>query len=159
VDIFGSLNRSYDESPYRFGSQTSQSLAWGAQISLAVFDRYQSWARRAQAKAQARIADYDLLQAQRDAQLEVRRYHISMGEAKEKLSVSRETVAAAEEDLRLAQERFRVGAGTQLDRIAAEVALAQARADEVQAICDFLIARLQLYRAVGRLDGTKMLQP
>ncbi len=159
VDIFGSFNRSNDESPYRFGSQTSQSFAWGGQISLAVFDRYQSWARRAQAKAQARIADYDLQQAQRDAQLEVRRYHISMGEAKERLAVTRETVVAAEEDLRLAQERFRVGAGTQLDRIAAEVALAQAHADEVQAICDFLIARLQLYRAVGRLDGTRMLQP
>jgi outer membrane protein TolC len=159
VDLFGSFSRASDESPYRFGSQTSQSLAWGGQISLAVFDRYQSWARRAQAKAQARIADYDFAQAQRDAQLEVRRYHISMGEAKERLAVSRETVLAAQEDLRLAQERFRVGAGTQLDRIVAEVALAQARGDEVQAICDFLIARLQLYRAVGRLDGTRMLQP
>jgi outer membrane protein TolC len=159
VDIFGSFNRSNDESPYRFGSQTSQSFAWGGQVSLAIFDRYQSWARRAQAKAQARIADYDLQQAQLDAQLEVRRYHISMGEAKERLAVSRETVIASEEDLRLARERFRVGAGTQLDRIAAEVALAQAQAGEVEAICDFLIARLQLYRAVGRLDGTRMLQP
>ncbi len=159
IEIFGGYNRSYDESPYRFGSQTSQSWAWGGQVSLSVFDRYQSWARRAQAKAQARIADHDLAQAQLDAQLEVRRYHISMGEAKERRAVSRETVVAAEEDLRLAAERFRVGAGTQLDRIAAEVALAQARAEEVQAICDFLIARLQLYRAVGRLDGTRMLQP
>lgn len=159
VSVFGSYGRSSDESPYRFGSQTSQSFSWGGQVSLSVFDRYQSWSRRAQAKAQARIAGYDLEQAQRDAQLEVRRFHIAMTEAKERLAVSSETVAAAEEDLRLAQERFRVGAGTQLDRITAEVSLAQARADRVQAICDFLIARLQLYRAVGRLDEPGMLQP
>jgi outer membrane protein len=159
VDIFGSYGRSSDESPYRFGSQTSQSLSWGGQVSLAVFDRYQSWARRAQAKAQARIADYQLSQAQLDAQLEVRRFHISMTEAKERLAVSRETITAAAEDLRLAQERFRVGAGTQLDRITAEVALAQAKAEEIQAICDFLTARLQLYRAVGRLEGDRVFQP
>jgi outer membrane protein len=159
VDLFGSYSRSNDESPYRFGSQTSQSISWGGQVSLAVFDRYQSWARRAQARAQARIADYQFTQAQRDAQLEVRRFHISMTEAKERLAVSRETITAAEEDLRLAQERFRVGAGTTLDRIAAEVSLAQAKADEIQAICDFLTARLQLYRAVGRLDDERMFQP
>jgi outer membrane protein len=158
VNISADYRRANDESPYKFGSQTSQSFSWGGQVSLAVFDRYQSWTRRAQAKAQARIADYNLQQAQLDAQLEVRRFHISMTEAKERLAVSRETITAAEEDLRLARERFRVGAGTQLDRIAAEVALAQAKADEIQAICDFLTARLQLYRAVGRLDGERMIQ-
>ena len=54
--------------------------------------------------------------------------------------------------MRLAQERFRVGAGTQLDRITAEMNLASARAEEVQAVCDYLIARARLWRAVGRFN-------
>ncbi|MEZ4388660.1 MAG: TolC family protein [Candidatus Krumholzibacteriia bacterium] len=82
----------------------------------------------------------------------MRQYHNAMRNALEKHKVSQETIVQAEEELRLAKERFRVGAGTQLDRITAEVNLASAKADEVQSVCDYLIARVQLYRAVGRLS-------
>ena len=45
-----------------------------------------------------------------------------------------------------------MGAGTALDVIMAQVNLANSRAQEVQAVCDFLIAKAQLDRAVGRLS-------
>jgi outer membrane protein TolC len=153
VDAFGRFSRSNNESPYRFGSQTSESWVFGAQASWDIFNRYQNWTNRSKAKAQARIAEYQMQQAELDAQLEVRQYHNAMRNALEKHKVSEETIVQAEEELRLAKERFRVGAGTQLDRITAEVNLASARADEVQAVCDYLIARVQLYRAVGRLNN------
>ncbi|HPF71962.1 MAG TPA: TolC family protein, partial [Candidatus Krumholzibacteria bacterium] len=57
-----------------------------------------------------------------------------------------------EEELRLAQERFRVGAGTTLDIIVAQANLANAKGQEVQAKCDFLMAQAQLHRATGRLS-------
>lgn len=152
VDLYARYNRSYDESPYKFGAQESESWLYGGQVSWSVFNRFQNWTGRSKAKARARIAEYQLEQAQLDAQLEVRQYHNSMREAIEKHNVSTETITQAEEELRLAKERFRVGAGTQLDRITAEVNLASARADEVQAVCDYLIARTQLWRAVGRLN-------
>ena len=121
-------------------------------MSWDIFNRFQNWTGRSQARARARIAEYQLEQTELDAQLEVRQYHNAMREAVEKHNVASETVVQAEEELRLAQERFRVGAGTQLDRITAEVNLASARADVVQAVCDYLISRAQLYRAVGRLS-------
>lgn len=152
VDLFGRYTRSNDESPYKFGGQTSASWVYGAQVSLDIFNRYQNYTNRSKSKAQARIAEYQLEQAELDAQVEVRQYHNAMRNAMEKHKVSEETIVQAEEELRLAKERFRVGAGTQLDRITAEVNLASARADEVQAVCDYLIARVQLYRAVGRLN-------
>jgi len=153
VDAFGRFSRSNNESPYRFGSQTSESWVFGAQASWDIFNRYQNWTNRSKARAQARIAEYQMQQAELDAQLEVRQFHNAMRNAMEKHRVSQETIVQAEEELRLAKERFRVGAGTQLDRITAEVNLASARADEVQAVCDYLIARVQLYRAVGRLNN------
>jgi outer membrane protein len=73
-----------------------------------------------------------------------------MDEARERLSVSREGVVSAREDLRLAQEKFRVGAGTILDTVIAESDLTRARANEVEAIVDYLIARARLARATGR---------
>ena len=152
LDVYGRYQRAYDESPYKFGSQESEAWLWGAQVSWDIFDRFQNWTGRSTAKAQARISEYQQEQVQLDAQLEVRQFHNAMREAIEKHKVSTETITQAEEDVRLAQERYRVGAGTQLDRITAEVNLAAARADEVQAVCDYLIARARLWRAVGRLN-------
>jgi outer membrane protein TolC len=152
LDLYAQYRRSYDESPYKFGSQESQSWAYGGQVSWDVFNRFQNWTNRGKAKAQARIAEYQHEQAALDAQIEVRQYHNAMREAIEKQKVAAETITQAQEELRLAQERFRVGAGTQLDRINAEVSLASARAEEVQAVCDYLISRARLWRAVGRLN-------
>jgi outer membrane protein len=152
LDLYTRYQRSYDESPYRFGSQESQSWLWGAQVSWDIFSRFQISSNRARTRAQARIAEYQYEQAELDAQLEVRQYWISLSEAIERHRVALETITLAKEELRLAQERFRVGAGTQLERITAEVNLAAARAEEVQAVCDYLIARTRLWRAIGKLD-------
>ncbi len=151
LDLFWSYSKYTNESPFRFGAATSDNLSYGYQVSWTLFDRLQTWTQRSQAKASARIAEYNLNQAQLDAQLEIRRLYNSLLEARERTGLSRETIVQAQEELRLAQERFRVGAGTSLDRITAEVNLATARASEIQAICDFLIAQAQLDRAIGRL--------
>lgn len=151
LNVQASYTRYNNESPYRFGSQESENFSIAASISWDVFNRFTNWTRRAQARATARIAEYQLEQARLDAQLEVRQLYNAVIEARERAAVSRETIVQAQEDLRLAQERFRVGAGTSLERITAEVNLATARADEIQAICDFLIGKVQLDRATGHL--------
>jgi len=150
IDVYGRYQKSFDESPYKFGAQTSDYLSYGAQANWQVFNRFQNFTNRSKAKAQARIAEYNHEQSELNAQIEVRQYHNAMRASIEKHKVATETISQAEEEVRLAQERFRVGAGTQLDRINAEVSLASARAEEVQAMCDYLIARAQLWRATGR---------
>jgi len=150
VNLSANYSRSKNESPYRFGAQESENLSWGYSVSWSVFDRMRTINGRAQAKANARIAEYQLEQARLNAQVEVRQLHNSLVEARERVNVSRETIEQSKEELRLAQERFRVGAGTTLDVIMAQVNLANSRAQEVQAMCDFLIFQSQLHRAVGR---------
>jgi len=150
LSLFAQYSYSSNESEYRFGAQTSDLLRYGYQVRWAVFDRLVSWSQRSTAKANARIAEYTLEQARLDAQLEIRRLYNTLVEASERVNVNRETIQQAMEELRLAQERLKVGAGTTLDRINAEVNLASARADEVQATCDFLIASVELQVAVGR---------
>jgi outer membrane protein TolC len=152
LDLFASYVRYNNESPFRFGSQESENLRYGYRVTWNVFDRFQTLTGRSIAKANERIAEYTLEQQRLDAQREIRQLYNSLIEARERLQVSRETIIQSQEELRLAQERFRVGAGTSIDRILAEVNLATARGDEVQAICDFLIGRVQLNRAVGRIS-------
>jgi outer membrane protein TolC len=152
IDLFANYSRYENDSPYRFGSQQSESNSFGYQVNWAVFDRWVTWRNRSQAKANARIAEYQLDQAKLNAQVEIRQLYNLAIEARELAKVSRETIVQSEEELRLAQERFRVGAGTTLDIIVAQANLANARGEEVRAKCDFLIAQAQLHRAVGRLS-------
>lgn len=152
LDVSARYSRYDNESPYRFGSQTSESISWGYAVNWNVFDRLQTWTSRSKAKANARIAEYELDQARLNVQVEIRQLHNALVEARERAKVSRETIVQSEEELRLAQERFRVGAGTTLDIIVARANLANARGQEVQAKCDFLMARAQLERATGRLS-------
>lgn len=149
LDVFANYTRYRNESPYRFGSQKSENFSYGYQLNWNVFDRFQTLTARSQAKARARIAEYNLDQARLDAQLEIRQLYNQLLEARERIDLSRETIASSEEELRQAEQRFRVGSGTMLDKITAQVNLAQARADEVQAICDFLIASFKMNRATG----------
>jgi outer membrane protein len=150
VDVFASLSGYENDSPFRFGSQRSGSNSFGWSASWAVFDRLQTLTGRSKAKAGARIAEYQLQQAKLNVQVEIRQLHTSLIEAAERANVSRETIIQSEEELRLASERFRVGAGTTLDIIVAQANLANSRAQEVQAKCDFRIFQTRLYRAVGR---------
>jgi len=149
LDVFTNYTRYRNESPYRFGSQKSENFSYGYQVNWNVFDRFQTLAARSQAKARARIAEFNLTQAQLDAQLEIRQLYNQLVEARERIDLSRETIASSQEELRQAEQRFRVGSGTMLDKITAQVNLAQAKADDVQAVCDFLIASLKMNRAVG----------
>ena len=152
LDLFINYTYQDTDTPYRFGSQKSDNTSFGYQVNWAVFDRWQTWTGRSQAKANARIAEYELNQAKLNIQVEIRQLYNLAIEARELAKVSRETIVQSEEELRLAQERFRVGAGTTLDIIVAQANLANARGQEVQAKCDFLIAEAQLHRALGRLS-------
>jgi outer membrane protein len=153
LDLFIQTDRSNADTPYRFGSQKSGNTVFGWSASWNVFDRLQTWTGRSQAKASARIAEYQLQQAKLNVQVEIRQLYNSLVEAKERANVSRETIVQSEEELRLARERFRVGAGTTLDIIVAQANLTNSQATEVQAMCDFLTARTRMYRAVGRTNS------
>ena len=152
LSFSAAYNRSDSESDEKFSpSQSSSSNSFGYAVSWNVFDRLQTWTGISRAKANARIAEYELEQARLNVQLEIRQLHNSQVEARERANVSHETIQQSAEELRLARERFRVGAGTTLDVIVAQVNSASARAQEVQAKCDFLIAKAKMDRAVGRL--------
>jgi outer membrane protein len=125
---------------------------WGvaAYLSFNIFDRFQTSATVASAKADARIAEYSLDRARRDATRQVKTLILTITQARERIAMATETVEQASEDLRLADERYRVGAGTMLETIDAQVALTQAKADVIQAKCDFLIATADLAVATGK---------
>ena len=119
-------------------------------LSINIFDRFQTSSSVRMAKADTRIAEYNLEKAKLEAAKQIKMLVLTITQARERISVASETVEQANEDVRLAEERYRVGAGTMLETIDALVALTQARADVIQAKCDFLIATADLAVATGK---------
>lgn len=134
------------------GEIFKNNYAWsvGAFLSWNLFDRFQTRSNIANARAQYRIAEYDLQQAKIDAVLDVKQIVLNIEQAAERLQLAEETVAAAEENLRLAEERYRVGAGTILETIEASSSLTSAQASLIDARVDYLVNRADLQRATGR---------
>jgi outer membrane protein TolC len=119
-------------------------------ISYNLFDQFVTSSNVKTARANHRIAEYSLENARLQAIREVKSIVFMLREARERISVATETVDQAMEDVRLADERYRVGAGTMLETIDAQVALTQAKANVIDAKCDYLIAAADLVRATGR---------
>ncbi len=130
--------------------QNEYSWTIGASLSFNVFDRFATSSSVKSAKANKRIAEYNLEKAKLGAVKEIKSLVFLIKEAREMIAVSEETVEQAMEDFRLAEERYRVGAGTMLETIDAQVALTQAKANVIDAKCNYLIAVADLGRATGR---------
>jgi outer membrane protein len=145
---YGWSDRQMAEDLNFFKDEYSWSI--GASVSMNLFDRFLTNSNVGMAKADLRRTEYSLEKAKLDAIKEVKNLIFIMNEAKERIIVASETVEQANEDMRLAEERYRVGAGTMLETIDAQVALTQAKADVIEAKCDYLIAIADLARATGR---------
>jgi outer membrane protein len=146
---YGWNDRLWPNNSNFFKNEYSWSI--GASLNFNIFDRFQTKSNIINARAQHRIAEYNLQQAKLNAILDTKTVYLSLREAGERIRVSEETVVQAEENLRLAEERYRVGAGTILETIEAGVSLTTARSDLIRAKCDYLSAKADLLRATGRV--------
>ena len=120
-----------------------------AQGSWAVFDGLATAGRVAQARSLAEQSKLTTARLQLDVDVEVRRAFSTWQEAEELVTSSRAVVGEAEESVRLAQARFDAGTATQLDVLQSQVALTEARTNELQALYNHTIAVASLRRAMG----------
>ena len=85
--------------------------------------------------------------------LEVQTAYLALKETAERIGVTKDAVAQGEENLRLNQERYKEQVGTATDVIDAQTLLTRARVNYFNAIFDHQIAKAQMLRAMGRING------
>lgn len=109
-----------------------------------------------QTKAQIKKAEYGTTTATEQARqihdnvsLEVSQAYLTMKEAQERIDTSKVAVEQADLDFKLAKERYAAGVGINLDVIDAELALAQAKTNYIQALYDYNTGKAQLEKAMG----------
>lgn len=132
----------------------SDALPNGLVVSLGLeWDLYTGGRKKnetLQASYQAQALEHELDELRRAVELEVKQASLRMDEAERKILQSHQTVVLAREGQELAELRFKQGAGTQTESLDADLALVQARSALVQALRDYLTARAERDKAVGR---------
>lgn len=124
----------------------------GVQSTWAIFDGRATSGRVAQARSQFRQAGLSLNEQSLAVEVEVRRALSSLQEASELAEAAVKVVGQAEEALRLSDARYGAGSATQLDVLQTQVALTQARNNQLQANYSYNVAVANLRRAIGEPD-------
>lgn len=132
------------------GSRTGWTL--GASASWSIWDGAATNGRIEQALSQREQARLAVLDAELAVEVEVRRALADLDGATELTQAAVKVVDQAEEAVRLADARYGAGTATQLDVLAAQVALTDARNNLVQANYAYNIAAANMRRAIGMSD-------
>lgn len=123
--------------------EVSATLAWSPNNSLLGYQRGQ------RASAELERARADLGNLEDGVRIELVQAFEDYKAADAAARASETQRNAAEETYRVRSATYRVGAGVQIDLLAADLALTQARLDFVNAVLDARIALARLRRAVG----------
>jgi outer membrane protein len=140
---------------YLYRGDQVDNLYWdfsvGATLSIPLFSGFSSPNQVAEARANLRN-----LQAQEETlklniRLEAEQAFLGLNEADERIRVTEKTVSQAQENFDLAKGRYQVGVGSPLEITDAEVTLANARANNIQALYDYKVAEAKIEKAMGKV--------
>jgi outer membrane protein TolC len=128
-------------------------------LRIPVFNGFRDSADLVQAREQARAAEADVQSVEQQIILQVWSSYQAVKTAELRVGTSRDLLASAQASQDVAQGRYKAGVGTILDLLIAQAALANARAQEVQARADWLVSVASLSHDTGALalppEGTR----
>jgi outer membrane protein len=152
ISAFGKL-----ESQTAFNDNVSlSSTTWpvsssvGLQLSVPIFTGFRISSKVEQAKIeqlQTRIRVEDL---KANIRAEVENIISTYRTSQKRIEVQSKTISVAERSYKISQLRFREGIGSRLELMDAELQLNDAKTNYLKAIYDYLLASVQLDKALGR---------
>ena len=131
---------------------TKMNRIWnvGVQINIPIFDGLATRATVQQAKSGLKQVQIAKRQRTDIVEFEVRTAYLNLIQAKSSIDVQKETVAQAEESMRIANLQYDNGMLTSVELTDAQLALAQAEVNHLQARHDYVVEFARLERAVGQ---------
>jgi TolC family type I secretion outer membrane protein len=120
-------------------------------LSYPLFDAGGRASRVRQSEADLEASRAHVVDLEQQATLQVWTDYADLRTAAQRIETSRTLLQNAQESERATSERYRAGVGSILDLLTAQSALASARAQEVQARADWLLALAQIAHDTGSL--------
>jgi outer membrane protein TolC len=130
---------------------------WQLQLQLqwTLFDGGEISGQVAKARAAAKELAFQIEDLKSQIRQEVEQAGLNLNSAAARLDVAAGRISTAEEDYRIAVRRYNAQMGTNLDVMDAAAALAEIRAQYVNAVYDIAIAQAGLIYAMGE-DGPEI---
>ncbi|MDP2645301.1 MAG: TolC family protein [Desulfobacterales bacterium] len=129
-------------------------MAWdwsvGAALTVPIFSGFSTQNQIAEASAQLRSLTAQEESLRQIIRLEAEQAYLNLHEALERIAVTRKSIDQAQENYNLASGRYQVGAGQTLEINDAEVLLANARANHINALYDYKTAQARIEKAMGQ---------
>ncbi len=133
-------------------SQRREGWIGGVQAQWNIFDGRATAGRVRQARSQLEQAKLSLAELSLGVEVQVRQAYSSLVEAWELVQASGKTAEQGQEALRLANVRYSAGTATQLDVLTSQVALTEARLNQLQAYYGYNVALAAMRQAIGQAD-------
>ena len=157
VSLFGvyQINAQHNGDPDFFG-ESARFRAYGRQVGVQVtmplFNGFRRPARLQQKEAELERVETQASLARAAAEHEVKTLTDQRSEALARAQAQRLAVQQAQRGYQIARAQYREGISGQLEVTDAELALRQSEYNYAQAVYDYLVARAQLDRALGRVQ-------
>jgi len=145
--IQGSLGRDYFNSRDRYSDNKRASIM----LSVPLFTGFSRQNDVLESQADLERSQGEAEALRRQVILDVWISYYDLQTAAQRMDTSRELLATATESHQASQERYRVGVGSILELLTAQAALEDARAQDVAARTDWLLALAQLAHDTGNL--------
>jgi len=135
-----------------------QSASIGVEVSMPLYAGGSTWSQRRKSEQEKLRADADLAEAQRSSRLAVRQAWLQWQSTGSELVAMKAALASAGSEQEAAHAGFDAGLRTLTEVLDAEDRLAGSRAGLADSVASHALSVLQLYAAVGDLDGDKVTQ-
>jgi outer membrane protein TolC len=122
----------------------------GITASIAIFDGFATKAKVDEAKAKYAQSGLQKENIMDQLVVDIKSVCVDLKQAKAIIDSQKDSIVEAEEALRLSRVRYENGIGINLDIFDAEVSLAQIQQNLAQGVYDYIMARAQLDRTMGR---------
>jgi outer membrane protein TolC len=152
IQAFGRYDIARGAASSAWGNK-SDGMTLGVQGQWTIFDGRSNAGKVMQARSRLVQTQLSLEETTLAIEVEVRRALSSYQEASELITSTSKVVTQAEEALRLANVRHEAGAATQLDVLTSQVALTEARLNQLSACHAYNVALSSLNKAIGKADS------
>jgi len=151
IFLVGGYKRSAQEPDFNFDEYYWQeSLYGGISLSIPLFDGFKTRHRAQQVRVDLKTLDLQREQIKRSINLEIIQAEDKLEQAQDNVTAQVEGVNLAEKGMKIAEVRYENGLATQLEVLDAQVALNQAKINELSARYDAVTAKAALDKALGR---------
>ena len=151
VALMGSYTLTNPSAQNGFQNKFGDMLSVGVVARIPIFHFGEGMNKVNKAKAEARIAQYQLDEARNKITLQVTQYEQRIKEADSRLELASGNMANAEENLRMANIGFKEGYLASTSVLEAQTAWLQAHSEEIDAKIDKIMALVYLRQATGQL--------